>query len=122
MKQDSALWECPLAEILEVRKATEPGKPVSGLIKSESTTATKSAALDLLIAPLHDRSSPMASTEEQDNGVNIKVGHVQEDYIYGMTEDHRNEAFNALIGIAASEAGVLWMELQPEPSWQMRIH
>ena len=35
-----------------------------------------------------------------------------------MSEDRRNEAFNAIIGVS----GVLWMELQPEASWQGRMH
>ncbi|KAK4556243.1 hypothetical protein LTR86_006940 [Recurvomyces mirabilis] len=108
------VWQRPLSDILEVRKAVQsPGK------LPKITTKYKEA-LSIIWTPLQN--SILASTEEQPNEVLLQDNVSGEEFFYGMTEDKRNEAFNALVGLASSEASVLWMELPPEPEWQMRVH
>lgn len=109
-----AVWERPLSELLEVRKTTQaPGH-------MHKLTTKQKEALSLLWSPL-SATSP-GTTEVQPNPENMEQGLIEEEIFYGMTADIRNEAFSSLIGLAASEANVLWMEFQAEPEWQARTH
>ena len=44
-----------------------------------------------------------------------------EELFYGMDSKRRDEAFNALIGVAGA-MGALFMDLQPDPKGQSRVH
>ncbi|TKA83482.1 hypothetical protein B0A55_00551 [Friedmanniomyces simplex] len=101
-------WERTMADLLEVRKLNLPltDLPVPSLTKLSKS----SAALSILWVRTDDVS--LASTEEHTNDETK----CEEEVMYGMVSDRRDEAFNALIGVS----GATWMELQPEAAWQTR--
>ncbi|KAF2764268.1 hypothetical protein EJ03DRAFT_378752 [Teratosphaeria nubilosa] len=103
-------WERSLADLLEVRKLNVP---LTDLPKPSMTKLSQaSAALSILW--LVPGTTNVASIEEQPNSPDA----CDEEVLYAMGENRRNEAFNALIGIS----GALWQELQPQPEWQTRQH
>ncbi|KAK5115478.1 hypothetical protein LTR62_001137 [Meristemomyces frigidus] len=113
-RERNIAWERPLDDLLEIRKAAQAARRVPRIVTDYKE------ALSLVFVPLSNMS--LASTEEHSNEVALEDEGAADEYLYGMTTDARDEAFNALIGLAASEAGVLWQELQPESDWQTHEH
>lgn len=105
----STHWDRPLTDLLEVRKTLSPPSK----LPSTGKRTAGPAALSILWAP-QDNIAAILTTEEIPNDEE----HCEEDLLYGMDSDRRDEAFNALIGIS----GALWMALQPEAAWQGRTH
>ncbi|KAK5116338.1 hypothetical protein LTR85_009310 [Meristemomyces frigidus] len=99
-------WERPFADLLEVRKTTSPPSRIPVPFTSKGAG---SAALSILWAP-GDKAKAVLTTEEVPND----EAHCEEELLYGMEDDRRDEAFNGIIGLS----GVLWMQLQQEPAWQ----
>ena len=106
----SLCWERPLTELLEIRKTAQSS--TKNKLQTVSTKKKSSVALSILWAR---RDEPgLATTEETPNDRNW----CEEELLYGMNEDRRNEAFNTIIGLS----GALWQELQPEAGEQYRMH
>jgi len=103
-QRQSTYWERFYPDVLELRKMNQAG----GKMQADKG----SAALSILWAPADEPA--LLTTEEQSNDQNS----IEEELLYGMNEDRRNEAFNAILGIS----GQLWTELQVEPGWQKGLH
>ncbi|KAK0298105.1 hypothetical protein LTR91_002090 [Friedmanniomyces endolithicus] len=101
-------WERTLADLLEVRKLSLPLTDLP--LPSLSKLSKSSAALSILWVRADDET--LASTEEHENDET----NCEEEVVYGMVSERRDEAFNALIGVS----GAMWMELQAEAAWQTR--
>lgn len=99
-------WERPFTELLEVRKTTSPPSKVPVPFTNKGAGG---AGLSILWAS-KDKLAAILTTEETPNDEE----HCEEELLYGMDPDRRDEAFNALIGLS----GALWMRLQPEAAWQ----
>ncbi|KAK4550289.1 hypothetical protein LTR36_003256 [Oleoguttula mirabilis] len=104
--QQSAEWERSFTDLLEVRKASSPPSKLPVPFTSKGAGG---AALSILWAP-GAKADALLTTEEIPND----EAHCEEELLYGMEGDRRDEAFNAVIGLS----GVLWMGLQPEAGWQ----
>ncbi|KAK0326742.1 hypothetical protein LTR82_002585 [Friedmanniomyces endolithicus] len=101
-------WERTLADLLEVRKLALPLTDLP--LPSLSKLSKSSAALSILWVRADDET--LASTEEHGND----EATCEEEVVYGMVSERRDEAFNALIGVS----GAMWMELQSAAAWQTR--
>jgi len=101
-------WERTLADLLEVRKLALPLTDLP--LPSLSKLSKSSAALSILWVRADDET--LASTEEHENDETT----CEEEVVYGMVSEQRDDAFNALIGVS----GAMWMELQSEAAWQTR--
>ncbi|KAK0993077.1 hypothetical protein LTR91_008139 [Friedmanniomyces endolithicus] len=101
-------WERTLADLLEVRKLALPLTDLP--LPSLSKLSKSSAALSILWVRADDET--LASTDEHENDETT----CEEEVVYGMVSERRDEAFNALIGVS----GAMWMELQSEAAWQTR--
>ncbi|KAK5135362.1 hypothetical protein LTR08_005304 [Meristemomyces frigidus] len=109
----TVLWERSLEELLEVRKVHSPSSKIPLPLTSKGSG---NAALSILwVAP--EKMASVMTTEEVSNDLE----HCEEELIYGMDKKRRDEAFNAMVGVAGA-MGALFMDLQPDPKLQTRMH
>lgn len=105
----SVEWEKSLSSLLEVRKLT---LPLTSLPTPSVTKLARSSAA-LMIVWIENDDTVLSSPGEQ---VLVETS-TDEDTMYAMHEDPRDEAFNLLIGMS----GALWQELQAEPDYVEQV-
>ena len=112
-RDGTTLWERPLDELLEVRKVHSPTSKIPLPLTSKGSG---NGALSILwVSP--EKLASVMTTEEVGNDDE----HCEEELFYGMDVKRRDEAFNALVGVAGA-MGALFMDLQPDPKGQSRMH